>query len=478
MSSGILSTYSEWEDENTNNTSKDRLSTVALTNFTGLGNSNTNNRTIQLYDFYRIPQLIVMTCLFVVIMVGNVSLLIAICLSKKRTRMTFFIMHLAIADMLAGVGNLLPDLIWKFTIEWRSGYIECKLVKLMQGTVTFGSTYVLVAMSIDRLDAIARPLNFRGSGTRNLFLIIVAWGFSLLFSIPMAVLYDTKEMQGLTQCWMILTLPHHWQLYITLISVALFFIPAIIIAMCYMIIVDIIWSRSSILSTPSGTPSKRNNGTPSSVTSRESGNDERKQGSQGLIPKAKIKTVKMTLTIVLVFILCWSPYFVFDLLDVYGVLPITQTRQSVSIFVQSLASLNSAANPIIYCLFSNNICVNWRRFECCDKMISRLCPWAPRLQGRLHQSFYSNSTTYCTVNSEGESRLIRSPRQGSGYSSTCRRNSGTPFIKPNLSLKENQILMRHLSNNHKYVSGSDSTIGSAAESSDGLLATIGTGTIV
>ena len=34
----------------------------------------------------------------------------------------------------------------------------------LQSSATFASTYVLVAMSIDRLDAIARPMNFTGSG--------------------------------------------------------------------------------------------------------------------------------------------------------------------------------------------------------------------------------------------------------------------------------------------------------------------------
>ena len=53
-----------------------------------------------------------------------------------------------------------------------------------------------------------------------------------------------------------------------------------------------------------------------------------------------------------VFILCWSPYFVWDLLQVYGFIPLTQQTIAISTFIQSLAPLNSAANPIIYGLFS------------------------------------------------------------------------------------------------------------------------------
>lgn len=59
---------------------------------------------------------------------------------------------------------------------------------------------------------------------------------------------------------------------------------------------------------------------------------------------------------VAVFILCWSPYFVFGLLQVYGHVPNTQNNIAVATFIQSLAPLNSAANPVIYCLFSTRMC--------------------------------------------------------------------------------------------------------------------------
>ena len=59
--------------------------------------------------------------------------------------------------------------------------------------------------------------------------------------------------------------------------------------------------------------------------------------------------------VVSVFILCWSPYMLFDLLQVYELLPKNKTINAVATFIQSLAPLNSAANPLIYCVFSANI---------------------------------------------------------------------------------------------------------------------------
>lgn len=61
-----------------------------------------------------------------------------------------------------------------------------------------------------------------------------------------------------------------------------------------------------------------------------------------------------------VFVICWSPYIIFDLLQVFGQIEKTQPNIAIATFIQSLAPLNSAANPIIYFLFSTQMCRNAR----------------------------------------------------------------------------------------------------------------------
>lgn len=56
------------------------------------------------------------------------------------------------------------------------------------------------------------------------------------------------------------------------------------------------------------------------------------------------------------FILCWSPYFLFDILDNFNILPETKERFYASVIIQNLPALNSAVNPLIYCFFSNSLC--------------------------------------------------------------------------------------------------------------------------
>jgi 7 transmembrane receptor (rhodopsin family) len=162
-------------------------------------------------------------------------------------------------------------------------------------------------------------------------------------------------LKGRTQCWIELGEPWRWQLYMSLVATVLFIIPALIISLCYAIIVKTIWEKGTYM----GTKARGRKGQ-NGRTDDDDDRGSRRASSRGIIPRAKVKTVKMTFVIVIVFIACWSPYIVFDLLQVFDQIPKTQTNIAVATFIQSLAPLNSAANPLIYCMFSTQI---WKTFR-------------------------------------------------------------------------------------------------------------------
>ncbi|RZF44133.1 hypothetical protein LSTR_LSTR012955 [Laodelphax striatellus] len=323
---------------------------------------NSSEQSINSFYFYKTEQFVVLWLLFVAIVAGNSAVLVTLLLSKaRRSRMNFFIMHLAIADLLVGLVSVLPDIIWRMTVSWVAGNLACKAVRFMQAVVIYSSTYVLVALSIDRLDAITRPMNFSGSWRRAKLLVIASWLISFLFSSPIMVLYEEREIQGRLQCWIELAEPWQWRLYMSLVTVTVFLVPAIVIAVCYALIVHTIWTKSRQLMPPPPPPHPASSSSqqPTSPLNHCAHPEEvelRRASSRGIIPRAKIKTVKMTFVIVFVFVVCWCPYLVFDLLQVWGFVPRTQTSIAVATFIQSLAPLNSAANPIIYCLFSTHVC--------------------------------------------------------------------------------------------------------------------------
>ncbi|XP_013788025.2 cardioacceleratory peptide receptor-like, partial [Limulus polyphemus] len=310
-------------------------------------------------------QVTFMWVIFTMIVFGNSYVLVTLLLSKNRkSRMNFFIIHLALADLSVGLIQVLADVIWRMTVDFHGGKVVCKLVRYLQVMVTYSSTYMLVALSIDRYDAITHPMKFRGSWKRARILVMLAWGLSMLASIPAIFLNEDLLIKGRVQCWIDLN-PWQWKTYLMLVAMSLFFLPALIISTCYTVIVYTIWSKSKDMGYPKIQSSSvlSKDSTVRQKASIDSDSDNRRASSRGIIPKAKIKSVKMTLVIVFVFILCWSPYFIYDLLQVYGFIPINQTLIAISTFIQALAPLNSAANPIIYCLFSTPPCKNFKKLE-------------------------------------------------------------------------------------------------------------------
>ncbi|KAH1016096.1 hypothetical protein HUJ04_007371 [Dendroctonus ponderosae] len=261
--------------------------------------------------------------------------------------MKFFIAHLAFADLTVGLISVLTDIVWRMTVTWYAGDTWCRFIKFAQALVTYASTYVLVSLSIDRYDAIRHPMKFSGSWRRAKILIVLAWAVSALFSVPMLFLYEEKIIQDQPQCWIEFREQWQWQLYMVLISLALFVIPTIIITACYAVMIKTIWTKSAV---------QFPRGHRGSTNDRIGSDGDRRASSRGLIPRAKVKTIKITLVIVSVFIVCWSPYIIFDLLQVFGYIPPTQRNTAIASFIQSLAPLNSAANPIIYCIFSTHMC--------------------------------------------------------------------------------------------------------------------------
>ncbi|XP_063361423.1 cardioacceleratory peptide receptor-like [Cydia amplana] len=313
-------------------------------------NGTANVTFINKFYFYQTAQVAVLWILLVAIVAGNATVVLALLLTKSRkSRMNFFIMQLAIADLWVGLISVLPDLVQRMTISWLAGSLACKLVKYLQGVVTYSSTYVLVALSIDRCDAITHPMNFTGSWRRARALIIGAWLASFLFCIPMLILFDEDKIQGTLQCWSSIS-KLQWRIWMTSVFVSLFVAPALTISACYGVIVITIRQKSRRVLGKRANASRQNS----------DDLDSRRASSRGIIPKAKIKTVKMTFVIVFVFVLCWSPYMIFDLLQVYDYVPDTQANVAIASLIQSLAPLNSAANPVIYFIFSNRIFLSLR----------------------------------------------------------------------------------------------------------------------
>ncbi|CAG2163204.1 unnamed protein product [Oppiella nova] len=121
---------------------------------------------------------------------GNgVVIYIIFAYKRMRTVTNFFIMNLAIGDMLmacicipfAFVSNLILG-------YWPFGAIMCLLVSYAQAVSVFISAYTLIAISIDRYIAIIYPLRPRMTKLQSKLIIIIVWIVALLTPLPTALL--------------------------------------------------------------------------------------------------------------------------------------------------------------------------------------------------------------------------------------------------------------------------------------------------
>ncbi|XP_059512161.1 neuropeptide S receptor isoform X2 [Myotis daubentonii] len=173
-------------------------------------------------------------------------------------------------------------------------------------------------------------------------LIATAWGLSFLFAIPTLIIFGKRRLSnGEVQCWARWPDESYWTPYMTIVAFLVYFIPLAIISVIYTIVIRTIWIKSKAQET---------------VISNCSDGKLCTRYNRGLFSKAKIKAIKYSMVIILAFICCWSPYFLFDMLDNFSLLPDTEQRFYASVIIQNLPALNSAINPLVYFTFSSSVC--------------------------------------------------------------------------------------------------------------------------
>ncbi|KAI0239892.1 hypothetical protein LSAT2_009386, partial [Lamellibrachia satsuma] len=140
--------------------------------------------------------------------------------------------------------------------------------------------------------------------------------------------------------------------YITVVAVLIFIVPALIIAACYVVIVKIVWSKDHDVKNLGVTHDKKN-------------------VSMTRISDVDTRTMSTSRGSCRAFLCCWTPYFVFDLLQVFGVVVLdTDALITINVFIQSFSSMHSAVNPVTFFIFNTRLCT---------QLSCRFCSWVRRL---------------------------------------------------------------------------------------------------
>lgn len=175
----------------------------------------------------------------------------------------------------------------------------------------------------------------------------LGWLIAALCSLPMFGVFHLTESDGKYKCENIFRNKplSHRQIWIAYICFAVFFIPLIILTVCY---VRIFWKVAQ-----KANENKNKTKTLRFKCQTAKVKIQLQSTKSTSLPRAKIKTLKLTFVIIMAFVVCSLPYFVMEMIMSFGDYCIIS--MTVYGLFGGMAACNSAANPFIFLGFNVNI---------------------------------------------------------------------------------------------------------------------------
>ncbi|NP_001079211.1 gonadotropin releasing hormone receptor L homeolog [Xenopus laevis] len=280
---------------------------------------------------------------------------------KKKSHIRILIINLVAADLFITLVVMPLDAVWNVTLQWYAGDLACRVLMFLKLAAMYSSAFVTVVISLDRQAAILNPLGIGDAKKKNKIMLCVAWFLSYLLAIPQLFVFHTvsrSEPIHFVQCATVGSFQAHWQetIYNMFTFFCLFLLPLLIMVSCYTrILMEISHKMKATC-----------------VSSKEI--DLRRSSNN--IPRARMRTLKMSLVIVLTFIVCWTPYYLLGIWYWFSPEMLTEEKvpPSLSHILFLFGLLNTCLDPIIYGLFT----IHFRR------EIRRVCRCAA--QGKDHDT--------------------------------------------------------------------------------------------
>ena len=300
-------------------------------------------------------------CLIIFVsLIGN-TMVVAVVYknSRMRTTVNYYIVNMAIADLF--ITFYMPRMISTaiFGYEWvvggTGGLVFCKLSILFNQTPMIVSIFTVVAISFDRFNAVLFPLRTFVSERLCKVIILFTWILALAFRLPTVyAVHLITGNDGKLYCHLLLdgTFGQGTQkLYYNLNMIAIFSLPLLVTVILYSAIIVKLKKRK----TPGLTPENSSN------------------NSEGFRRRevVKKKVLRLVSIVVTAFILCWLLYYIRLILYAYG-----YKLSCDWLFVRLVfAHFNSALNPCLYAVFSENYRRGFKkilaRVNCCKRLRKR-----------------------------------------------------------------------------------------------------------
>ncbi|XP_071454198.1 vasopressin V2 receptor-like [Hetaerina americana] len=287
-----------------------------------------------------------------VTVVGNGAVLVALWArpSPRRglSRLHLLVLHLCTADLITAAFTMLPQMAWEATYRFaREAAPLCKPLKVLQLLGPYLSSYLLVAMALDRHRAVCRPLSTRVLVPRSpRRLVAIAWALSILFSLPQAVVFSYRRATETEwDCWATFDPPWTQKAYVTWYSVSAFAVPLLLLLYAYVGICRVLRRNHREKTRPRELRDDLPSGAPPRTHSVRT------------ISRAKIRTLRLTVVAVACYVLCSCPFVLSQLWATWypGAVESSFWRGAAFTILSLLPCLNSCVNPWIYMAFNEEI---------------------------------------------------------------------------------------------------------------------------
>ncbi|XP_077990273.1 prolactin-releasing peptide receptor-like isoform X2 [Glandiceps talaboti] len=338
----------------------------------------------RIYTLLRLPSWleVLLTFLFILGMVmslvGNVSVMsVLTCGRRKKRTFNILLLNLALADWTLGI-LCMPFVFANIIMnEWIFGLGMCKFTPFSLKVSEIVSIFTLTVIGLDRYYVVMYPLRPRMDNRKKKIIILITWVLAIGISAPKLWVLETDHFAIDEKGTLAAICGEVWpseldgHVYEWALFVITFVLPLLVLTFCYGRVARKLWTRNL----PGNADPER----------------DREQR------KNKRKTIRMLISVVVLFALCWLPMNVYNLVKTFHPNMFDDSPTSTRIFRASvliwLTLADTIINPIVYVFISD-------RFR--KDLKSLFIRWTRRLRsdgGETYNSTDWRSQYTCTMES-------------------------------------------------------------------------------
>ncbi|XP_049978166.1 probable G-protein coupled receptor 150 [Alexandromys fortis] len=308
--------------------------------------------------------LVFMGIILVAAVAGNTTVLCRLCGGSsrlwpgpKRRKMDFLLVQLAAADLYACGGTALSQLAWELLGDPRPalGDLACRFSQLLQASGRGASAHLVALIALERQLAVRRP---QGPQLPARALAALGWLLALLLALPptFVVRWGAPQPRAASAwpgehrcCGIFAPLPRwHLQVYALYEAVVGFAAPVAIMGVSCGHLLCAWWQR----------------GSQASVAGARWSASPARAPLPSALPRAKVQSLKMSLSLALLFVGCELPYFASRLAAAWSSGPAGDWEvEGLAVAMRVVEVANSALNPFVYLFFQAGDCGLWRRLQ-------------------------------------------------------------------------------------------------------------------